>query len=630
MIISCNSIKKSYGLTTILNNISFNINEMEKVAIVGVNGAGKSTLFKIICGEISQDEGNVNIPKTTNIGYFSQSLDINEENTIFEEMLFVFEDIIIIENKLRKLENDMSKFSGQALENLIKEYDLTSENVDKDRLFNYNSKIKGVLRGLGFKEEDFNKNISSFSGGQKTRIALGKILLKEPNLLLLDEPTNHLDISSIQWLETFLKSYKGSILIISHDRYFLNKIVNKIIEIENKKSTIYLGNYSDYYDKKKILRETMLKQYLDQQKEIAKTEESIKKLRSFNREKSIKRAESKEKQLEKINIIEKPENLPDKMRLKLTPKKESGNDVLSIKTLKKTFEHTIFENISFEIKKGEKVALIGKNGIGKTTLIRIIMNKLQYESGDLKLGSNVIIAYYAQEQENLNLEKTIFEEISDTYPNLTNMEIRNTLAFFMFTNDNVFKKISTLSGGEKGRISLAKIMLSNANFLILDEPTNHLDTNSKEILENAINNYEGTCLYISHDRFFINNTATKVIELTKNKVNTYLGNYDYYLEKIQNSSQSNEIKAEINTSETKLNWKIQKEQQAELRKKENTIKKLETEIEETEEKLKKLDGLLATEKVYTSPSKSKEVFEEKLILEESLIKLYEKWENFSI
>lgn len=629
MILSCNDIKKSFGIKNILSNISFNINEKDKVALVGVNGAGKSTLFKIIVGEISKDSGDINIPKNTKIGYFSQNLNLNENNLLFDELLTVFSQIINMEFKLRELEQKMEIYKDEELNLIIKEYDRISTYLSENNSFDYNSRIKGVLKGLGFTEDDFYKEIKFLSGGQKTRVALGKILLEEPDILLLDEPTNHLDIKSIQWLENFLKSYSKALFIISHDRYFLNKIVNKVIELENTKSTIYNGNYSDYAEKKHIAREIMLKHYLNQQKEIKKQEEVIKKLRSYNREKFVKRAESREKLLDKMEKIEKPDNLPAQMRLSLSPKKESGNDVLIVENLSKSFDFNLFNNISFDIKKGDKVALIGANGIGKTTLIKMIMEKTSIDNGSIKLGSNVVIGYYDQEQQNLNLDKTIFDEISDTYPNLKNEEIRNALAVFVFTGDDVFKKISTLSGGEKGRVALAKIMLSNANFLILDEPTNHLDMVSKEILEDAIKNYTGTCIYISHDRFFINNTATKVMELTKNKMNIYLGNYDYYLEKCEQKEIISENIKSKEISDNKMDWKAQKEAQAEARKKENAIKKLEQEIENIESKINEANEKLTLEEVYTNPYKSKEIYEEKTKLEEELNILYDKWESLA-
>lgn len=629
MVLSCNDINKSFGITNVLTNICFNINEKDKIALVGVNGAGKSTLFKIIIGEILPDSGQISLQKNTKIGYFSQTLNLNESNSIFDELLTVFEHIINMEQKLRELENKMNEHTNDELHLTIKEYDKISTFLNENNLLSYKSRIKGVLKGLGFNDEDFFKQISTLSGGQKTRVALCKILLQEPDILLLDEPTNHLDIKSIQWLESFLKSYNKALFIISHDRYFLDKIVTKVIELENTKSTTYNGSYSDYTQKKHISREIMLKQYLNQQKEIKRQEEVIKKLRSYNREKSIKRAESREKLLDKMEKIEKPENLPAQIKLSITPKKESGKDVLTVKNVSKSFDKTLFENISFNIKKGDKVALIGANGIGKTTLIKMIMKQMDFDNGEINLGSNVVIGYYDQEQQNLDLNKTIFDEISDSYPNLKNEEIRNTLAIFVFTGDDVFKKISSLSGGEKGRISLAKIMLSNANFLILDEPTNHLDIASKEILEDAIKSYTGTCIYISHDRFFINNTATKVIELTKNKVNEYLGNYDYYLEKIKQQTKDVTINTKQST-DTKLDWKAQKEAQAEMRKKQNTIKKIEEKIEEIEQKINEANEQLSKEEIYTNAYKSKEIFEEKTKLEEELMLLYEQWEEISI
>lgn len=631
MILSCNNLKKSFGINTILENISFNIEDKEKVAIVGVNGAGKSTLFKIAIGELTADSGEFIVPKNINIGYFSQNIEIDSNKTIYDEMLTVFDYLISLENTIRKYEKEMAGLEGKELDELMKKYSYLSHEYEQNDGYSYKSRLKGVIKGLGFSDEEFNQPINQLSGGQKTRVALGKLLLTAPNLLLLDEPTNHLDIESIQWLEDFLKGYNGSVIIISHDRYFIDKIVTKIIEIENKKSYIYNGNYSFYYSQKEIKRDIELKHYLTQQKEIKRQEEVIKKLRSFNREKSIKRAESREKQLNKIEVIEKPENLPENMRFTLKPKKESGYDVLNIECVKKSFDNeTLFENVSFEIKKGEKTALIGPNGIGKTTLFRIILNKLKADCGNIKLGANVTIGYYDQEHQTLDQSKNIFDEISDSYPKLTNLEIRNVLAAFVFTGDDVFKPISALSGGEKGRVSLAKIMLSNANFLILDEPTNHLDVNSKEILENAIRNYEGTCLYISHDRYFINNTAQKIIELNKNGTKTYLGNYDYYImKKNENTIENKIIENNINISESKNDWKLQKEKQAEERKLKNRLKKLEMEIEETENKIAELENKLKLEEIYTDAEKTNFIFTEKTELEENLINLYEQWESLN-
>lgn len=630
MILALNNVSKAFGTDVILENISFHIEEKEKVGIVGVNGAGKSTLFKIITGELSLDSGEVIIPKSAALGYFSQSLEIDSSKTIYGELLTVFEPVMLIEQQLRDMENQMAHTRGEELDRLMSNYSELSHKMEEMDGYSYQSRIRGVIKGLGFSDDESSQTINELSGGQKTRVALGKILLQAPDILLLDEPTNHLDIDSIRWLEDFLKSYKGAVVIISHDRYFLDRVIGKVIEIENRKAKEYFGNYSYYAEKKIIDREIAWHQYINQQKEIKHQEEVIKKLREFNREKSIKRAESREKMLDKMERIEAPENLPDKMRLSIKPLKESGNDVLSVDSLSMSFDSApLFSNISFDIKKGEKVALIGPNGIGKTTLFRIILSKLEPRSGSVKLGSNVVIGYYDQEQSDLNLNKTIFDEISDTYPDLTVTQIRNVLAAFVFTGDDVFKTIDTLSGGEKGRVALAKIMLSKANFLILDEPTNHLDINSKEILEQALKSYEGTVLYISHDRYFINQTAQKIIELTKDKAVTYLGNYDYYMEKLEENKTEEKAQETVTETENKIDWKKQKEIQAQQRKKENQIKKLENEISETEDKITELDELLATEEVYTNSMRSREVYEEKEALEEKLMTLYEEWENIN-
>ncbi len=628
MILALNNVSKAFGTDVILENISFHIEENEKVAIVGVNGAGKSTLFKIITKELSLDSGEVIMPKSATMGYFSQSLEIDSNKTIYGELLTVFEPIMLIEQQLRDMEAQMSQIKGEELEILMNKYSELSHKMEEMDGYSYHSRLRGVIKGLGFSDDESGQTINELSGGQKTRVALGKILLKAPDILLLDEPTNHLDIDSLSWLEDFLRGYKGAVVIISHDRYFLDKVAGKVIEIENKKAKEYFGNYSYYAEKKMIDREIAYHQYINQQKEIKRQEEVIKKLREFNREKSIKRAESREKQLEKIERISAPENLPDKMRLTIKPLKESGNDVLFVEDLAMAFDGIpLFNNITFDIKKGEKAALIGPNGIGKTTLFRIILSKLKAKNGSVRLGSNVIIGYYDQEQADLNLNKTIFDEISDTYPDLTITQIRNVLAAFVFTGDDVFKTIGTLSGGEKGRVALAKIMLSNANFLILDEPTNHLDINSKEILEQALQSYEGTVLYISHDRYFINSTASKIIELNKDKATIYLGNYDYYIEKTAENEAPATEQENITETENKLDWKKQKEIQSQQRKKENQIKKLEKEIEETESKIEELDSLLATEEVYTNSMRSREIYEEKEAFEEKLIILYEEWEK---
>ena len=638
MILACKDISKSYGTDVILEKISFNLEEKEKAAIVGVNGAGKTTLFKIITDAISYDSGQLYIPKGTTIGYLEQNIDIRSEKTIHEEMLSVFESVFKTEEKLREMELEMPNVPQKEYNSFMEQYSRLQHEFEESDGYSYQSRINGVLKGLGFTEEEYSQKVCTLSGGQKTRVFLGKLLLMKPDLLLLDEPTNHLDIESIQWLEDFLKGYTGSVLIISHDRYFLDKTVTKIIEIENRCSTVYNGNYSFFISQKEVIRAAQLKQYADQQKEIKHQEEVIKTLRQFNREKSIKRAESREKALNKMEKIEKPENLPEKMHFRLTPRIQSGNDVLSVDSLSMAFDsNKLFSNVTFEIKRGEKVAIIGPNGIGKSTLFKIILGELAPKSGKTTLGVNVYPGYYDQEHHELDDRNTIFDEIHNAYPNMTNGEIRSVLAAFVFTNDDVFKTIGTLSGGEKGRVSLAKIMLSKSNFLILDEPTNHLDMYSKEILENAINSYEGTVLYISHDRYFIDKTAERVIELSKDGVTQYLGNYSYYMEKkaererlaaanAADMSASQSVK-ETAVSDSKADWLMQKEEQAKARKKANEIKKVEDEIEKTEARIAELDELLFTPEVNADTEKLKTLFDEKTVLETKLEDLYEKWEE---
>ncbi len=636
MIFACKDIQKSYGIDTILEKVSFNIEDREKVAIVGVNGAGKTTVFKIITGEISADNGDMFIRKDASMGYLAQNFVIDKNITVYEEMLSVFNNIMDMEKNLRDMENKMANVSEAELPKFMEQYSRLSHDFEQLNGYSYKSRIKGVLKGLGFTEEEYNKPLNTLSGGQKTRVHLGKLLLTQPDLLLLDEPTNHLDIDSLVWLEDFLRSYPKAVLIISHDRYFMDRIVTKVIEIENKKSTIYEGNYSYYAEQKEINRQIQLKQYINQQKEIKHQEEVIRTLRSFNREKSIKRAESREKALEKMERVERPESLPDKMRLTLTPRITSGNDVLHAENLSKSFpDKTLFSGVNFDVRRSEKVAIIGPNGVGKSTLFKMLLGKVKYDSGEIKLGTNVNIGYYDQEQQTLDETKTIFQEISDTYPNMTNGEIRNVLAAFVFTGDDIFKTIGSLSGGEKGRISLAKIMLSEANLLMLDEPTNHLDMFSKEILENAINSYEGTVIYISHDRYFINRTAERILDLNPYGVTEYLGNYDYYLEKkaekereaIEASIANPSIQSPIIESNTKIDWKKQKEEQAKERKIQNKIKKIEEEIEKTENKINELSELLFDEKISCDAGKAKDIFDEKTALEEKLEKLFEEWEE---
>ena len=638
MILACRQLHKAYGIDVILEKITFHIEEREKAAIVGVNGAGKTTLFKVLTGEISADGGEFYLKKDTSVGYLAQNIHIDSDRTIYEEMLSVFEKVIQTETNLREMENEMGGLSGQALADKMEEYSRLQHSFEENDGYSYQSRLKGVLKGLGFTESDFNRPMNQLSGGQKTRVHLGKLLLSKPDVLLLDEPTNHLDIASIEWLEDFLRTYPGSVLIISHDRYFLDRIVTKVIEIENKKSYVYNGNYSFYWQQKEINREIQQKAYDMQQKEIKHQEDVIRTLRQFNREKSIKRAESREKVLDKMERIDRPDALPDQMRLNLTPHLTSGNDVLHAEDLSKSYGgQKIFQNVSFDVKRSDKVAIIGPNGVGKSTLFRMLLKEVSSDSGLIRFGTNVFVGYYDQEQAKLDESKTIFEEISDSYPTLTQGQIRNMLAAFVFTGDDVFKPISALSGGEKGRVSLAKIMLSKANTLMLDEPTNHLDMFSKEVLESAINRYEGTCIYISHDRYFINKTAEKILELTPDGVILYNGNYDYYLEKkaerarneaekaLQNPQSGTAAASAQPISETKNDWLKQKEQQAAERKLANKIKKIEAEIEETENAIAKADEDMAA--CGTDFSKANEIFAEKTKLEEKLEALFEEWEE---
>lgn len=631
MILSVSNIDKTFVDNHVIKSASFHIEDYEKAAIVGINGAGKSTLLKIIIGELPADDGLVTFAKDKTFGYLAQHQEINSDNSIFDELLTVKQEVLDLESAIRQAEHDMKSLEGDELEQLLKKYSSLTHRFEEINGYAYKSEITGILKGLGFSENEFDKKVATLSGGQKTRIALGKLLLQKPDLIILDEPTNHLDLNSIAWLETYLLNYKGAVIIVSHDRYFLDKIATKIIEIDNGNVTSFNGNYSDYAKQKEHLRIEQLNTYLNQQREIKHQEEVIEKLRSFNREKSIKRAESREKMLDKIERVEKPTEVKSDMNLKLTPQKISGKDVLTITGLAKSFDdQLLFSDINFEIKRGEHVAIIGDNGTGKTTLLKIINELVPADAGAINLGSNVEIGYYDQEHHVLHMDKTLFEEISDDYPNLSNTEIRNTLAAFLFTGDDVFKKISSLSGGERGRVSLAKLMLSEANFLILDEPTNHLDITSKEILESALNSYEGTVLYVSHDRYFINKTATRILELTHHEFINYIGNYDYYLEKKQTPAAIEEdiVKNEAPSTQ-KLDWMQKKEQQAAQRKKENELKKCEERIAQLEEKIGELDEEMAKPEVATDVARLQEIAKEKNLLEEELNPLYEKWEELS-
>lgn len=631
MVLACNNISKSFGIDEIIKNASFHIEEREKAAIVGINGAGKTTLLRIIMGEYQADSGEVIIAKDRTIGYLAQHQKLSGDNTIYDELLSVKKDIIELEQKIRRLELEMHSKEGVELEAVMEAYSKSTHQFELQNGYAYKSEVVGVLKGLGFDESDFEKKMNTLSGGQKTRVALGRLLLSKPDIIMLDEPTNHLDMNSIAWLENYLVNYDGSVIIVAHDRYFLDKVVTKVIEVERGIVSVFSGNYSDYAAKKKQLMDAKLKEYYNQQRDIKHQEEVIAKLKSFNREKSIKRAESREKLLDKIEVIDKPITEQETMHFKLEPAKESGNDVLSVEGLSKAFGgNRLFDNVSFEIKKGEKVALIGNNGTGKTTILKIINHIIDTDAGKVKLGANVEIGYYDQEHNVLHMDKTAFDEIGDAYPDMTNTQIRNMLACFLFTGDDVFKKISDLSGGERGRVSLAKLMLSNANFLILDEPTNHLDIMSKEILESALNRYTGTVLYVSHDRYFINKTAGRIIELSANTVTNYIGNYDYYLEKrdILAPKEVKQVSSEKNTA-VKDDWKAQKEEQAKLRKRQNDIAKIEKNIEQLETENSELDEQLALPEVYSDVKQLMKLNEKKQEIEKKLEKLYEDWEALS-
>lgn len=642
MILSCQNISKAFVENQVLKNVSFHIEDHEKAAIVGINGAGKTTLLRIIVGEMTPDDGQVVLAKDKTLGYLAQNSTVDTSHTIYEELLSVKADLLRLEEKIRECENNMKHADGDALEDLMKQYTSLTHAFETGGGYLYRSELVGVLKGLGFTEDEFSKPVATLSGGQKTRVALGRLLLQNPDLIILDEPTNHLDMNSIAWLETYLLNYKGAVLIVSHDRYFLDRIAGKVIEIDQSKATTFMGNYSDYAVKKEQLRVAAWNAYMNQQREIKHQEEVIEKLKSFNREKSIKRAESREKMLDKIEVIEKPSEVRTDMKLTLTPRSLSGNDVLTVEHLSKSFDsHKLFTDVNFEIKRGEHVAIIGDNGSGKTTLLKILNGLVPADQGTFRLGSNVEIGYYDQEHHVLHSEKTLFEEISDDYPYLNNTQIRNVLAAFLFTGEDVFKRISDLSGGERGRVSLAKLVLSNANFLILDEPTNHLDIMSKEILEDALNGYEGTILYVSHDRYFINRTAHRILDLTEGQFVSYVGNYDYYLEKHdtvmaaieanapQNADADSAVAAKAAESEVKLDWKAQKEEQARLRKKENDLKKCEEKIAELEERISEIDTEMSDPAIGTQVAKLQELTKEQAACQEQLEKLYEQWEELA-
>ncbi len=650
MILSCQNINKTFIDDHLLKDVSFHINDYDKAALIGINGCGKTTLLRIIMGEMNADNGLVTFSKDKTVGYLPQNALLDSTRNIYDEILSVKQPLIDLEERMRDMEASMNLVSGDELSTLMDKYTNASQRFEREGGLTYRSEIIGVLRGLGFEQEDFSREISTLSGGQKTRVALGKLLITKPDLIILDEPTNHLDMNAIMWLENYLLNYKGTVFIVSHDRYFLDKIVNKVFELENGRMTTFTGNYTDYATKKEILRIAAMNAYRNNQREIKHQEEVIKKLRSFNREKSIKRAESREKMLNKIERVDKPIDETDSMHLTLMPRFESGNDVLTVSGLSKSFDNNhLFSDLNFFIQKGEHIAIIGDNGTGKSTLLKIINDVIEADAGTIKTGTNVEIGYYDQEHHVLNETKSIFNEISDDYPTLTNTEIRNVLAAFLFTGDDVYKLISSLSGGEKGRVLLAKLMLSQANFLILDEPTNHLDITSKEILEDALNNYTGTVLYVSHDRYFINRTASRIMDLTQDGFVNYLGNYDYYLEKKAQLSPVADTKSisaatmhstagltatnngnastVSNGSDGKLDWKAQKEMQVAARKRENEISKLEALIEKLEMRDKEIDELMVSPEICNVSAKLMELQTEKDSIAEQLLEAMERWEE---
>ena len=637
MILNATNISKSFGSNEIIKDATFLVNEHEKVAIVGVNGAGKTTLLKILTGEESADSGSITLAKDAKLGYLRQINNVDSALSIIDELYTVIEPILNMEKRMSQMQEDMKHLTGSELDELYSSYTALTHSYELMDGYAAKSRVVGILKGLGFEEADFDRKINTLSGGQKTRVFLAKLLLEEPDIILLDEPTNHLDLRSIEWLESYLLNYKGAVIIVSHDRYFLDKIVSKVIDIENGNVQMYLGNYTDFSNKKQMLLDAKMKEYLNQQQEIKHQEAVITKLKQFNREKSIKRAESRQKQLGKIERVEAPQTYSENMRLSLDISKESGKDVLTVHNLSKSFDQKkLFWDINFEIKRGERVAIIGDNGTGKTTLLKIINGLLNPDTGEVIYGSNVSVAYYDQEHQVLHMDKTLFDELSDTYPEMTNTQIRNILAAFLFTGEDVYKKIADLSGGERGRVSLVKLMLSKANFLLLDEPTNHLDIVSKDVLENALNNFPGTVCYVSHDRYFINKTATRILDLTENRLLNYIGNYDYYIEKREaveeaaNLTNTEQAEKPADVSESKKEWIDNKTVQAQKKKLKNALNKCEKEISEIEDKLQAVDEEFANPENASNVGKLMELQKQKEALEKRLDKLMEDWEELTL
>ncbi|MCD7818025.1 MAG: ABC-F family ATP-binding cassette domain-containing protein [Lachnospiraceae bacterium] len=634
MILSCQNISKSFGTDTIVSDASFHIEEHEKAAIVGINGAGKTTILRMIAGQLEPDQGSVSISKGKTIGYLEQHQDVNSTASIYSELLEVKRDLLQMETELRRMESLMKQQASADLDELMERYNRVSTEFENRNGYAVRSEVTGVLKGLGFTEDEFEKPICTLSGGQKTRVALGRLLLAEPDILLLDEPINHLDMNSIAWLENYLMNYGRAVLIVAHDRYFLNRVVTKIIELDNSHVTVFDGNYSAYAQKKAQIREIQWKAYMNQQQEIKHQEAVITRLKSFNREKSIRRAESREKMLSRMEMLEKPEEVKADMHLRFSPQITSGNDVLQVQALAKSWPgNPLFDGLDFAVRRGERVAIIGDNGTGKTTILKIINGLEKADAGKITLGSRVQIGYYDQEHQLLHMDKTLFEEISDVYPDMTETEIRNVLAAFLFTGDDVYKRVADLSGGERGRLALARLMLSKANFLILDEPTNHLDITSKEILEGALRNYSGTVLFVSHDRYFINQTATRILELKNRTIINYIGNYDYYLEKVEELTriytEPSGQKAERSTSASREDWARHKEEQAKKRRLQSELQRTEERISQLEDRDREIDTLLSKEEVFSDMNRCAELTQEKASVAEELESLYEKWEELS-
>ena len=637
IILSCRHLTKSFGIDEILRDVTFNINEGDKVGLIGPNGEGKSTLFKILTKQLDYDSGELFLDKNKTLGYLSQNLSLDSENTIYDEMLSVFSSLTELEDKIKTLEEKLNEPYDASKEEyhnkLIKDYTLSQELYENRGGYTFRGEISRVLKGLGFLEEDFNNQIINLSGGQKTRLALCKLLLRKPDLLLLDEPTNHLDLEAIEWLEEYLNGYKGTVFVISHDRFFLDSVTNTTFELIGGKIHCYNASYTKFLELRKKDIEARLKAYNLQQAEIKRQEEIIEKFRSFNREKSVRAAESRQKALDKMDRLEAPEVIKEASKISFETLVKSGNDVLHIENLKKSYDSLLFENVNLDLKRGEKVALIGENGRGKTTLFKIIMGMLKQDSGSVSLGKNVFTGYYDQEQSNLNLHKTIIDEVWDDFPNLTTTEVRNYLASFLFTGDDVFKEISLLSGGEKCKINLLKLMLSKANLLLLDEPTNHLDIMSREALEDAILSYDGTLIVISHDRYFLNKVINKIVELQENGLKTYLGNYNYYMDKKANPNRYEDIDEEINQGKTKTQIKEERKKKKSAEKSARALRAqlrdVEKLIPQKEEELEKLQGMLCAEEVYSNPEESVRVNKKINSVQEEIDSLYATWEELS-